>query len=154
MIPLMLARLAFLLLLALLLAACGDDDDGSLETPTAPNTTPGAAAAAPAVPTATTEVTRPADATPVPGANLPPVIAAIEALAAVSHRTPEEVEMVSLTPMQWPDACLGIQRSGEVCAQVLTPGHEVALRLDGNVAIYRTDQGTNARLASGTEAAP
>ena len=146
--------MTFLLLLALLLAACGDDDDGSLETPTATNTTPGATATSPAVATATTEVTRPTDATPVPGANLPPVIAAREALAALSGRTLEEVEVVSVTPMQWPDACLGIQHSGDVCAQVITPGYEVTLNLDGNVAIYRTDEGANARLASGTVVVP
>jgi hypothetical protein len=154
MIFLMLLRMTFLLLLALLLAACGDDDDGSLETPTATNTAPGATATSPAVATATTEVTRPTDATTVPGANLLPVIAAREALAAVTGRTVEEIEVVSVTPKQWPDACLGIQRSGEVCAQVITPGYEVVLRLDGNVAIYRTDEGTNARLASGVVAVP
>ena len=153
MIPLMLLRITFLLLLALLLAACGDDDDVSLETPTATNTAPGATVTSPAVATATTEVTRP-DATPVPGANLLPVIAAREALAALSGRTVEEIEVVSVTSMQWSDACLGLPEADEVCAQVFTSGYEVALRLDGNVAIYRTDQGTNARLASGGVVVP
>ena len=151
MITLMLARLAFLLLLALLFAACGDDDGGS-ETPTATDTAPGAAGAPPAAATATTEGTRPTDTAPVPGANLPPVIAAREAFAALSGRTPEEVEVVSVTAMEWPDACLAVSQADEICAQVITPGYEVTLRLDGNVAIYHTDEGTNVRLASGDAA--
>ena len=85
--------------------------------------------------------------TSAPNETLAPVIAAREALAALSGRTPEEVEVVAVTPMQWPDACLGLPRPDEVCAQVITPGYEVALRLNGNVAIYRTDEGTNVRLA-------
>ena len=136
--------MTFLLLLALLLATCGDDDDGSLGTPTTTNTTP-ATATSPAVATPPTAVTPPTDATPVAGANLPPVIAAREALAALSGRTPEEVEVVSVTPKQWPDACLGAPASGEVCAQVITPGFEVALSLGANFALYHTDEGANVR---------
>jgi len=121
---------------ALLLTACDGDDAGSLGSPVAPNGTPQASA------------TLAIDET------LPPVVAAREALAALSGRTPEEVEVVSVRPKQWPDACLGIQHSGDVCAQVITPGYEVVLRLDDNVAIYRTDEGTNVRLASGTVVVP
>ena len=150
----MLVRMTFLLLLALLLAACGDDDDRSLETPTATNTAPGATVTSPAVATATTEVTQPTDASTVPGANLAPVIAAREALAALTGRTVEEIEVVSVTSMQWSDACLGLPEADEICAQVFTSGYEVVLRLDGDVAIYRTDQGTNVRLASGGVVGP
>ena len=90
----------------------------------------------------------------MPDEALPPVTAAREHLAALSGRRPEEVEVVSVTAKQWPDACLGIQHSGDVCAQVITRGYEVVLRLNGNVATYRTDKGTNVRLASGTVAVP
>ena len=56
--------------------------------------------------------------------------------------------------MQWPDACLGLPEAGEACAQVITPGYEVTLRLDDNVSVYRTDEGANVRLASEDEAVP
>ncbi len=83
---------------------------------------------------------------------LPPVIAACEALAELSGRTPEEVLVVSVTPKQWPNSCLGLAGPEEVCAQVITPGYEVVLELDSEGYTegytYHTDEGTNARLAS------
>ena len=75
------------------------------------------------------------------------VLAAIEALAAVSGRMPEEIEVLSVTPMQWPDACLGLPEADEACAEVITPGYEVTLSLDDDVSVYRTDESSNVRLA-------
>lgn len=135
MILLMLARLAFLFVLGLFAIACGGGDGDSSDHPEAD-------------PLATTAVTS-VLAGPVEAAT-----AAIEALAALSGRTAEEIEVVSVSPMEWPDACLGLPEAGEVCAQVITPGYVVTLDLDGDVSVYRTDEGTNVRLDSGDEAAP
>ena len=135
MILLMLARLAFLFVLGLFAIACGggdgDSSDGSDAHPM------------PTIPV-TSVLAGPVDA----------ATAAIEALVAVSGRTAEEIKVVSVSPMEWPDACLGLPEAGEVCAQVITPGYVVTLDLDGDVSVYRTDEGTNVRLDSGDEAAP
>ena len=135
MILLMLARLAFLFVLGLFATACGGGDGGSSDDPAA-DSHPTAAA--------TSLLAGPVDA----------ATAAIEALAAVSGRTAEEIKVVSVSPMEWPDACLGLPEAGEACAEVITPGYVVTLDLDGDVSVYRTDEGTNVRLDSGDEAAP
>jgi len=51
----------------------------------------------------------------------------------------EEIETVSYGRVDWPNACLGLERSGEACAQVITPGWEVVLRAGGEEYAYRTD---------------
>src|SRR3972149_2369724 len=46
-----------------------------------------------------------------------------------------------------PGAGLGAGEEGEACAEVITPGYEVVLRLGETQYTYRTDQtGTNARF--------
>ena len=135
MILLMLARLAFLFVLGLFAIACGGGDGDSSGDPAA-DSHPTAAA--------TSLLTGPVEA----------ATAAIEALVAVSGRTAEEIKVVSVSPMEWPDACLGLPEAGEACAQVITSGYVVTLDLDGDVSVYRTDEGTNVRLDSGDEAAP
>lgn len=51
----------------------------------------------------------------------------------------DEIEEVSYERMQWPDACLGLAESGELCAQVITPGWEIVLAAEGQRYVYRTD---------------
>jgi hypothetical protein len=63
-------------------------------------------------------------------------------------RTVDEITVVSVTPQQWPDACLGAPEGGEACAQVITPGFIVVLDLEGAHYTYHTDEGTTVRLAS------
>ena len=135
MIPLMLARLALLSVLGLLVVACGGGNGDSSDHLEADST---------ASASITSVLAGPVEA----------ATAALEALAAVSGRTVEEIEVVLVTPMQWPDACLGLPEAGEACAQVITPGYEVTLNLDGNVSVYRTDEDANVRLADELEAAP
>ena len=160
------ARIALAVLLGLLVVACGDGES----VPTAPtgSTPPGAdATATPAgeatatPPGATAEPATPAeDGTPEPNATpaadtactrkdtVAPVIAACEALAELFERGLDEIDTVSVTPQEWPDACLGLAGSEEVCAQVITPGFVVVLVLldQGFTYTYRTDDGTQIRL--------
>ncbi|MCH7718075.1 MAG: hypothetical protein IIB21_01270 [Chloroflexi bacterium] len=166
-------RIAIAVLFGLLIVACGDGG-GARPVPTI-DTVPGAdATALPGDKTATPA--REATATPTapaaggdpqlggatPSADtactreetLTPVIAACEALAELFGRDLGEIDTVSVTPQEWPDACLGLPEAGEACAQVITPGYVVTLDLDGDVSVYRTDEGANVRLDSGDEAAP
>lgn len=117
-------RLALLVVLALLLAACGD-------------------AGGPSAPTPGEMAILAANATSTPDETLAPVIAAREDLAVRFDLAPEEVAVLSVTPKEWPDTCLDVTYLGqedEVCAQVVTPGYEVVLRLEDNIFTYHTDQ--------------
>ena len=114
---------------ALLLAACGGDGDKQPATGT-PATPPSAAE------------------TPTLDETLPAVVATRQDLAARLEQAPEDVQVVSVTPTEWPDACLGAGEEDEVCAEVITPGYEVVLRLNETQYTYRTDQtGANVRFA-------
>ena len=48
-------------------------------------------------------------------------------LAARLDLPPAHISILSYTSIMWPDACLGIEQPGQVCAQVLTPGFEASL---------------------------
>lgn len=53
----------------------------------------------------------------------------------------DQIEVIAVEPMEWPDACLGLAAPGEFCAQVITPGYEVTLRVEGEEHVFRTDEG-------------
>jgi hypothetical protein len=56
---------------------------------------------------------------------------------------------VDVEQVEWPDACLGVQLRGQVCAEVLTPGYRVTLEVQGQQYVYHTDQaGSQALLAA------
>lgn len=55
----------------------------------------------------------------------------------------DEIEAIEVEPMEWPDACLGLEWPDEFCAQVITPGYQVTLEVDGEEYIYRTDEEMN-----------
>jgi hypothetical protein len=171
----MLLSLATLLAASLFAAACNGGDSGE-GTPTAGTTrtvedagmpeatvTPGgptATAGTPATPgsggtpapgdTPDETIIRPSG-TPLDPRALPSnaqaaVELAIEDLADTFDREPDEIAVESVVATQWPDSCLGGARPGEACAQVITPGYEVVLVLEGSRYYYHTDDGNTARL--------
>lgn len=80
---------------------------------------------------------------------------AIEYLAADLDVPLDEITLVTIETKQWPDACLGLGESGEVCAQVITPGFVAILEHAGQRYTYRTDAtGEVVRRAAGPEPAP
>lgn len=67
---------------------------------------------------------------------------------------PSVVEIVSVEPVEWPDACLGAAAPGEMCAQVVTPGYRITLEVEGKTYLYHTDTGPYwMRLVEGPEPA-
>jgi hypothetical protein len=51
---------------------------------------------------------------------------------------PGDITLVSVTPMTWPNSCLGIARPGQACAARLVPGWLAVLRgPDGREYRYR-----------------
>jgi hypothetical protein len=51
------------------------------------------------------------------------------------------IRRVEVTSQEWPDACLGVARSGQMCAQVITPGWVVVMETGGRQYRAHTDQG-------------
>jgi hypothetical protein len=66
--------------------------------------------------------------------------AAREALAGQLGLDPLAIRLVETTPVDWPDACLGLPAAGESCAQMLTAGFRVLVEADGVPYAFRTNR--------------
>ena len=65
----------------------------------------------------------------------------------------DQIEVVSVEPVEWSDACLGVYTADMMCAQVITPGYLVIVAVDGEQYEYHTnDDGSFMQLASAPEA--
>lgn len=132
---------AFEVAAALSLAACGASDT----PPRSPFDDGRAAPAAPAGVTSFPPPFAPPSMTPglgvptaPPGAPASPdrgepeaaTGAAIEVLAQRMNVAATRLSRVSVEPVDWPNACLGVSLPGVACAQVVTPGFRVVLRYD------------------------
>ncbi len=69
--------------------------------------------------------------------------AAISAIAAELGLPAEGLQITSVEPRDWPDASLGCPREGEMYAQVITPGYDVVVAVDGAEMRYHTDRQGN-----------
>jgi hypothetical protein len=68
-------------------------------------------------------------------------------LAKQLHVDPAAVKIVRATPTEWPDGCLGAATEDEICPQAITPGFELAYKVDGAAYRYHSDpNGYRARL--------
>jgi hypothetical protein len=81
-----------------------------------------------------TEVTPPAHAEHV-------VLLAQEDLAQRLDMSPEDILMVSVQAVDWPDASLGCPEPGMMYAQVITPGFRVVLEAEGQQYHYHSGGG-------------
>lgn len=144
------ASAGLLTLVALALAA-GCRPDGS----TAPEGAPGTATEA-ALDMAADEATGeaegaaegelPAPAREIPAAlrEAPEVIAAIEAAAQAEGVQTDEVSLLDVNEVTWPDSGLGCGEPGVSYLQVLTPGYRVVVWAGGRRVIYHTTRGAEA----------
>ncbi len=126
---------------ALLLAACG------------PAATQPAPAGPASLPTATQagKPTKPppSQATPAPTAQLTVIPASEAPQAALNARQDlaqklnipvDEITIVSVEEVEWPDGCLGAHIEGIMCIQVITPGYRVILEANGELYDYHTNE--------------
>jgi hypothetical protein len=51
----------------------------------------------------------------------------------------DDIEIISVEAVDWPDACLGCAKKGEACATVITPGYRLLLDVGGQTYEYHTD---------------
>lgn len=73
-----------------------------------------------------------------------PLSAALNDLALRSGA--QTIGVVSIEPVDWPDACLGLPGPNEACAQVITPGLRVILSVADRTYEYHTNLDTHVRL--------
>ncbi|MCL5996382.1 MAG: hypothetical protein M1546_10045 [Chloroflexi bacterium] len=77
------------------------------------------------------------------------VLSARQLLAQQLHVDLQEVAVTRFEPVEWPNACLGVQTQGLACAEVITPGYRVILEAQGKQYEFHTDQdGGNVILAA------
>lgn len=70
----------------------------------------------------------------------PAVTAAIEYLAERLEVDPGDVEVIDFAPVTWADTCLGFPLPGENCAEVLTSGWRMRMRVADRVHEVHSDQ--------------
>ena len=120
-----------------------------------------ACAPAPAAPAPTSGASQPPTSVPVPTISVPTVPAptagpkpgpttgqdvpeagskAIEALAQQAGVGKDQIKVISVEEVEWPDSCLGVHKPGVFCTQVITPGYRVILEAGGKTYTYRTNR--------------
>jgi hypothetical protein len=72
--------------------------------------------------------------------------AAVKDLAKKTGAPERDIAGVTQEDYTWPDSCLGCTKTGESCAQVLTPGYKIILRVRDATYEYHTNRGDRARL--------
>jgi hypothetical protein len=102
-----------------------------LSGPTQPNQ--GTPKPSPLTPSTLPAPSRPADADAS-------VRAAINDLAARLKIAPENVQVVSVETMDWPDTSLGCPQPSMFYAQVITLGYRIVLSAEGNQVQYHADK--------------
>jgi len=63
----------------------------------------------------------------------------VKQLAKALGKAETDIKVVSSTPIEWPDACLGMAQPDVVCAQVITPGFIFVLAADALQYEYHTN---------------
>jgi hypothetical protein len=83
-----------------------------------------------------------AELPPVPDVlrEAPAVVAAAENLAAGLDLPADEIVVLAVEEVTWPNSGLGCPKPGMMYAQVLTPGYRVTLQAGSQAAIYHTDR--------------
>jgi len=74
----------------------------------------------------------------------PAQMAAIQALSKEKNIPADQIKVVSMEAVTWPDGCLGVVLPGVMCTQSLVEGYRIVLSANGEQFEYHTNQdGTN-----------
>lgn len=57
----------------------------------------------------------------------------------IAKRTGVKPEIISVIAKNWSNSCLGVEKPGIMCAQIVTPGYEIKARAQGKEYIYHTN---------------
>lgn len=70
----------------------------------------------------------------------PAAVQAAQSAAARDHQVPlANVTVVRFTPVEWRNGCLEVDRMERPCTDVIVPGYQVILSIDGQLVEYRTN---------------
>lgn len=139
---------------SVILAACG-----APSTPAAPPTQPPVPTTKPSAPTSTPFVSplesplSPLETPAGPSSGLiskpsaeqwaaapQAALSARKALVEQLKIDPDTIKLVSVEQVDWPDACMGVQTPGVMCAQVITSGYRVVMEAQGNLYEFHTNE--------------
>jgi hypothetical protein len=81
----------------------------------------------------------PAEVQSIPGSEVP-LAAAVADLANQTGTPPEEIKVVSIEAVDWPDTSLGCPEEGMMYAQVITLGYKIVLEAQGQQYEYHTNE--------------
>ena len=112
----------------------------------APTTRPPLAATSPATLPTPARPTRSVPAGGSPEASVPPEATAAVNLARQQLSTQtgvraDQIQVVSVSSVQWPTSALGCPQPGRMYAQVVTPGYRIILTVAGRTYEYHSDSG-------------
>ena len=68
------------------------------------------------------------------------LLAARQALSELTGLSQEQITLVSLETVEWPNSCLGVDTPGVSCLDVITPGYRIILEAGGAQYEYHTNQ--------------
>jgi hypothetical protein len=81
--------------------------------------------------------------------------AAVQFAAAELGVDPASIQVLSVDAVEWRNSCLGVDKPGEMCMEVITPGYRVLLEVDGQEVAVHTDQDARVmRLADPAQGVP
>jgi hypothetical protein len=69
-----------------------------------------------------------------------PADAAVDELARQLGIDPKSIEVVSVSPVEWPNSCLGVPIKGVMCMDVITPGYIGILEANGIQYEFHSNQ--------------
>jgi len=123
-----------------LLIAAGTTGCGGEPTVVAPTDELGSARVRKLKEATMTPISTPEPTEPTPPPEAKQVVRlAVEDLAKRLELSPEQIRLVSVEAMDWPDTSLGCPEPGMMYAQVITPGYRIALEAEGETYEYHTD---------------
>lgn len=91
----------------------------------------------------------PLSSAPIPSGAQPAIDRAIDDLVSRKSIDREQITVVAVESVKWPDTSLGCPQPGMMYAQVITPGYRILLSYDGQIYEYHSDQGTRVVYCAG-----
>lgn len=70
----------------------------------------------------------------------PAVTAAMTALSQTLKLPPGQITVISTEAVDWPDGCLGIQKVGVMCTQMIVPGYKIILEVNSEQYEFHTNK--------------
>lgn len=99
--------------------------------------------------------TRPPEPAPSASGFEPIAGAAVQFAAAELGMDAASIQVVSVESVEWRNSCLGVDKPGEMCMDVITPGYRVVLDVGGQeVAVHTNQDASVMRLADPAQGVP